>query len=981
MAIKLGTTGNDTIIGTAGWDTLYGLAGNDSLSGGTGNDILSGGDGNDILIGGAGADSLSGGAGADVFKYGSLDDANGDTIVDLATTDTIDFSAITNAKFIGGVQFNGVAGEIRYSFSNNYMGAGIYGLSYYLTIDTNGDAQADVTLAITGGVGLTETAVGSKILKVAPNQTLTGTDNGETLTGGAGHDSIAGLGGNDSLNGGEGNDALIGGDGNDTLTGGLGYDTLTGGSGADIFRFAGSDDFSSNITNYYPSLQFWGDIITDFGHDGDQLLFAFQGLSFINDNEFSGVPGQYHLNGNYLEFDFNGDKNADAGIYLTGLITARIALAESAPGSNRLVIATNKVLVGTVGNDTLLGGNGYDTLTGNAGNDYLSGGAYSDQLNGGDGNDTLLGGMGADTLAGGAGSDTFKYNALIEMGNNNYLSLGSYSRDAITDLAVGDKIDLSAISGLAFVGLGHDFSKVANQVRIYDEYNETLLQVDADGDGYADYSITLADNLTIEETATGSRIFQIATNKILNGTTGNDTLTGGNGDDTLNGNAGNDILIGGYGRDVLTGGIGNDSFKYNTLSDMGDGSYLGSAKYNTDSITDLAVGDKIDLSAIAGLTFVGVGNTFSGAANQVRIYDDYDVTQLQIDINGDKSADYSIILADNLIIEETAVGSKIFQIAAPKILIGTTGNDTLTGGNGNDTLNGGDGNDILIGGAGKDTLTGGIGNDSFKYTTLVEIGNGDYLGAAGYNRDTITDLAVGDKIDLSAIAGLTFVGVGNTFSGVANQVCISDDYNATLLQIDTNGDASADYSIALAGNLTIEETTAGSKIFQIAANKTLSGTAGNDTLTGGNGDDTLNGNAGNDTLLGGYGRDTLNGGDGNDILIGGLGGDTLTGGAGTDNFKFNSLAELGDYYSGSAHKTITDFTAGDKIDLSGVDANSNLSGNQAFTFVTDFTGVAGQLMQGGGGEIYGDVDGDFSTDFVIYLTGSVPNLTAASFVL
>jgi Ca2+-binding RTX toxin-like protein len=28
MAIKLGTTGNDTVTGTAGWDTLYGLAGN-----------------------------------------------------------------------------------------------------------------------------------------------------------------------------------------------------------------------------------------------------------------------------------------------------------------------------------------------------------------------------------------------------------------------------------------------------------------------------------------------------------------------------------------------------------------------------------------------------------------------------------------------------------------------------------------------------------------------------------------------------------------------------------------------------------------------------------------------------------------------------------------------------------------------------------------------------------------------------------------
>jgi len=41
---------------------------------------------------------------------------------------------------------------------------------------------------------------------------------------------------------------------------------------------------------------------------------------------------------------------------------------------------------------------------------------------------------------------------------------------------------------------------------------------------------------------------------------------------------------------------------------------------------------------------------------------------------------------------------------------------------------------------------------------------------------------------------------------------------------------------------------------------------------------------------------------------------------------------------------INDFLVGsDKIDLSGIDANSTISGNQAFEFVEEFTGQAGEV--------------------------------------
>lgn len=130
------------------------------------------------------------------------------------------------------------------------------------------------------------------------------------------------------------------------------------------------------------------------------------------------------------------------------------------------------------------------------------------------------------------------------------------------------------------------------------------------------------------------------------------------------------------------------------------------------------------------------------------------------------------------------------------------------------------------------------------------------------------------------------------------------------------------------GPIAIEETAAGSRIFQIAPDLILNGTTASDVL---------------------------NGGSGTDLLIGGLGADRLTGGAGNDIFKFNILAEIVDY----SYETITDFAVGDQIDLSGLDANSTLEDDQAFSFTgnSSFTGVAGQL-QLSSAYIRGDIDGD-----------------------
>jgi Ca2+-binding RTX toxin-like protein len=685
MAIKIGTAGNDSVTGTAGWDTLYGFAGNDNLSGGTGNDILSGGEGNDILIGGKGADSLHGGAGSDTFKYLAFIDADQDTIVDFSKADRIDFSAIaaSGRHFIGSAQFNGIVGEIRYDHSS---------LLYWLnettiSVDTDGDAESDISFTVKGPFNYIETAVNSGILIAATNQTLNGTALANTLTGGAGNDVLSGLAGNDSLIGGEGRDKLLGGDGNDILDGGLGIDTYTGGAGNDVFRFSSSDDIGGSK---YSNVDSVSDTITDFT-SGDQVYFTFQGISYMGDGPFTGVPGQYRYkaptsdNNGAIQFDFDGDGIAESQVNVNA--PASLRLQESAPGSNRLVVAPNQTLNGTAvnnilaggngndilnglaGNDTLNGGMGRDVLKGGIGNDILNGGSGNDILNGGDGADTLIGGLGDDTLTGGVGNDTFKYNSLVNISDNNNSPFYMYSEnsDSITDLTVGDKIDLSAITGLSFVGIGNEFTGTSNEIR----FQNGRLDIDTSGDSTADYSLKVIGSPTLEETAPGSRIFQVAANQTLPGTAVIDTLTGGNGNDTLNGLAGNDKLSGGYGtdslnggdgndiliggllEDTLTGGAGNDTFKYNSLAEISDkSSYTGGTPANSDNITDFAVGDKIDLSTIRGLSFIG-SNSFDGGVNEIQVTTDYYGTHLNIDTNGDMSTDYALTLTGSPVLTAT----------------------------------------------------------------------------------------------------------------------------------------------------------------------------------------------------------------------------------------------------------------------------------------------------------------------------------------
>jgi beta-glucanase (GH16 family) len=167
-----------------------------------------------------------------------------------------------------------------------------------------------------------------------------------------------------------------------------------------------------------------------------------------------------------------------------------------------------------------------------------------------------------------------------------------------------------------------------------------------------------------------------------------------------------------------------------------------------------------------------------------------------------------------------------------------------------------------------------------------------------------------------------------------------------------------------------------------AAANIIVGNANSNSLSGRDGDDHLYGGAGSDRLVGGSGADRLYGGSGDDTLRGSGSQNYLIGGTGVDKFILTgpSFSKL----EAASRDVILDFSKseGDRIDVSGIDANALVAGNQAFRFIgtNAFTGTSGELHTFKQSEILllsGDVNGDRISDFHIEIYG-VPALDGAS---
>lgn len=532
----------------------------------------------------------------------------------------------------------------------------------------------------------------------------------------------------------------------------------------------------------------------------------------------------------------------------------------------------------------IVGTSGNDTLVGTAEDDSLNGRAGADSMSGGAGNDTYYVDNPADSIveAADGGDDKVYVTGSFALANNQHVETLRAQTDAATSIT-GNNLANRIYGRAAADTLNGSFG------------DDTINGVGGDDTIRGGWGLdTLYGDVGADT---------------LYGDDNNDSVYGGEGDDFIYGGTGSDFLDGGLGADLLVGGTGYDTYKVDSIGDL--------VVEDLDSGLD-AVSASLDYTLtpnVENLTLTGSARAGTG----------------------------------------NALGNTIIGTSGHDTLLGLGGNDVLTGGLGDDYLNGGQGNDKLNGGAGNDTyfITGG--------TDTVEDGSG--------NDRIILDWSVSEfSIGNQAIETLELVGGhdGGSF------------YAGTKVGTTMIGKSGSEYLYGNIMNDVLIGGGGGDYLYGGKGNDILDGRGGVAQMGGGQGNDTYYVSYGSDEVLeyanegtdtvrssvttmlsanveilvlegtanvNGFGddgtqqRDTLIGNSGNNILDGLYGNDILTGGAGADTFRISDVID-------SDIDTFTDvaFGQGDRIDLRGIDADTNTGGNEAFHFVSAFTGNGGEAL-------------------------------------
>ncbi len=763
-------------------------------------------------------------------------------------------------------------------------------------------------------------------------------------------------------------------------------------------------------------------VSTDNGTSWSNILANATGPSFTPTDSVLGIGGQV---GGLIRVVVTFTDGAGHAETLTSVPTGVVGDSWDA-----IPLVAN-TFNGTAGDDIANGTSGFiglganDTLNGNGGNDILNGAGGSDTLNGGAGNDTL---------DGGAGTDTAVYAGAIR----NFSLTSNGTTITVIDNTGAEGVDsVTGVETLRFNGVNYAVvnGTAGNNVNL-NGANGTAGSQAIFGLGGADSINGGAGDDYVDAGAGDDTITQ------LGSTGGRDFVDGGAGTDTyvLNGAAGAETFTV-YSRAAAVSAIAGlslganteiviarngaviaeldniEEIRINTLqvtspggagggTSGGDqiqvvGDFTGtSLNFSTITIDGSAGDDTVDISGLASAHRI-VFRSNGGNDTIVGTLRPQDVIELPA---GTAPEDYEITTDANGVTTMTSQSHSICFTAGghgmPQFGSGQHDDDDHHGGHDDDDddacgrddddgaqpqpggpRTGTPQTDVLVGTAGDDNIVGFAGDDVL-------------IGEAG--DDAISAAEGADFVDAGAGRDVVFAGAGD------DQVF---------------GGAGADFLHGEAGS---------DRIFGEGGNDWIVAGAGDDTVVAGAGDDVIVGEQGdgNDTYFGddiggGSGNDTLdlsaitanltvdlgNGllgrgsaystQSGSDVLWGienvatGAGDDTITassavnvmeGGAGNDTFRFLSIAAAdGD--------TILDFEPGDRLDLSGIDANTGQGGNQSFTLVNGPLSGAAQLavtyetrQDGDYTIVSGSVDANSDEEFRIELKGS-HNLNAGNFSL
>lgn len=706
-----------------------------------------------------------------------------------------------------------------------------------------------------------------------------------------------------------------------------------------------------------------------------QILFNRSGLVFNGDglnNVFTNGIGAN---------TFNGGDGLDTVSYAHAAGSISLSLGTGIPRSSWLaghVFNSIEGIIGTKFGDTIGGDDGRNVLSGGGGDDSLFGGGGNDSLFGGEGNDWLdtgYMGVGGDFVDGGAGTDT--------------LAFGQITYGGMFIMLNGAGIGVASV-----------------------------IQSSQDTQSFRDIEIIRGTNQgdRFRGSDADDTFLGFGGDDTFNGFNGDDRLYGGDGNDTINGDAGNDTLWGDGGADTLYGGYGNDTIH-------GDGQ------------NDTVAYDQTYVIGMPQIYNVVVTLNDGVASTATSVNGGIDTLYGISHVIGSTGWDTIIGNSGNNRLDGNWGDDRILGRHGDDTVLGGGGNDVLYGDDdwyyqggsaayGSDSVNGGEGNDLIVAGLGDDSIAGGAGNDTLDYSAIIsENGDGIYYVVAslasgvaqkyyfsyydGVAFGVGTDTIRGGSLGIERLIGTT---EGDWLQGSNLSETLMGGYGSDVL-LGLNGndwlDGGQEGDSMAGGNGndtyvvdstldTVTETRAGGIDTLITwidgtvlrgniENLTLTGTAR--TGTGSSADNTLIGNAQDNTLTGLAGNDTLWGDSGADRLDGGAGADRMWGGAGADVFVISRAA----FSPAGAGDSIGDVEAADRIDLTGIDADTTRNGNQAFSWVLPdwtaaFGGVAGQLRVSynvGTYTVQGDTDGDRVADveFTVHMTPVNTWLTGDHFLL
>ena len=997
MANIKGTAKHDKLIGTATADKIEGLAGNDTLQGFAGNDTLDGGAGNDVLDGGVGKDWLIGGDGDDKLTGGSDDDKlDGGKGNDILNGDQ------GNDILIGGAgadTMNGGAGN-DYYYVDNKLDVVNETDQAIVAVDPKNQAAKLVVAKDLGGNDTVESTSSYVLGNYIENLALKGIT-GTSGTGNASNNTITGTIGDNLLTGLAGNDTLIGNDGNDTLDGGLGMDVLNGGEGSDVYlvnnkgdtiidsggdedKIVSSVDFDLGMTPDVEWLTLFGKAATATGNDLNNLLQEQDGGK--NNNEFNGGAGDDSIDGQGGNDTLEGGEGNDTLNGGDGQDTAIFSGSE-ADYDIKYDADSSEILVNFVGGD--------DSESLNEGDDILIDIEFikfSDSdisipvaelpavievieippviiipppppavlsaifisepnvsiIEGNDGKKFAEVNVSLNVASSDAVTVNYKTNDGSATADNDYTAATgtlTFAKGEATQLIrveiVGDNLMEDDETFSVSLNTPTNATLANNSAKI------TLISDDFPTENN-DKLIAPASNDNIDALSGNDNVDGANGNDTLLGGAGNDTLSGGNGDDLLSGNDDDDVLIDSSGKDVMSGGAGNDRFK--PAGDNGTVFIEDTGGNDTLDASNAAKGVQLDLNA--GKTS-NVGGRLVTINDGGEISDPLDVFFLQ-DLTGSFGDDLpnvkevvpQAVKALKDIQEDTKIGLGSFM-DKPMDGFGDARldyvyhtdlamtNDAAVFSMALTTLNLGSGYDWPE--AQLESLlqvalhSNDIGFRDNAVKTVVMMTDADYHKAGDAhlpvnNSDGVLDgKPAGTGEDYPNVAmlskALADAGIVPIFTVTNDVVGIYTDLVAQLgigLVVPLSRDSSDLVSVLKTG---INKAT-------IA---TVENAVGSDFA---------------DTLVGGANANMLNGG---------KGADTLTGGAGKDVFVFDTI-ETGD--------VITDFTKGDKINLTALDVK--------FKFVTAFdkTDATGQLrFDAATNTLQGSVDAGSEVEFSVKLNG------------